>query len=87
MPPWFASRSTPDLLILVIAGAIGITVVSFSVWLGVLLVTQPERDVTTAATALAGILNTMVGLLAGFLAGRLGRTGQKVEDENKGGTP
>ncbi len=68
--PWFADRSTGDLLILIIAVTICFAVLASGAWLAVLALTQPERDVSAGFSAVADVVNTLIGLLAGFLAGR-----------------
>jgi len=85
-------RPTGDLMVLMVA-----TTVCGSVVLGgaaVILVTllRPDIDVTNAARNIADLLNTLIGLLAGFLAGRTDANvtaARKLHDEDgkKGDTP
>lgn len=67
-------RSTGDLLVLMIAGTICITVLAAGASLTIVAIVQPERDITDTVGALANVINVLVGLLAGFLAGRRQRT-------------
>jgi hypothetical protein len=68
--PWWAERSTGDLLILIIALTICFATLASGAWLAILAFKQPERDVTQGFAAVADVINTLIGLLAGFLAGR-----------------
>jgi hypothetical protein len=40
---------------------------------GVITVVNPDKDLSVWISRITGILNTMLGLLAGFLAGRTDR--------------
>jgi hypothetical protein len=44
---------------------------------------HPDYDITVIASRLAGLLNTLVGLLAGFLAGRTDLARGKDKDEDQ----
>jgi hypothetical protein len=68
--PRLADRSTTDLLILMIAGTICFAVLSAGAAVAVVEIRDPDADTSTAANAISDILNTLIGLLAGFLAGR-----------------
>lgn len=65
-----AGRSTSDLLVLLL----GLTLCSALMLAGitalVLLMARPDLDPTRILSAVAGAFNTLIGLLAGFLAGR-----------------
>lgn len=63
-------RSTGDLLVLMIAGTICVVVVTVTLSLIVQAWFQPDRDTSPAASAIGDVINTLIGLLAGFLAGR-----------------
>ena len=67
----FKNRSTGEILILVIGLTIcGYVIASGTVVL-VLSFVNPEASIlTSAARNIADVINTLVGLLAGFLAGR-----------------
>jgi len=68
--PWIARRTTGDLLILVIAVTICFAVLAGGGALVVLALAQPTRPLATAFAAIANVINILIGLLAGFLAGR-----------------
>ena len=67
---WFEDRSTGDLLILIIACTICGSVFAAGGMLAFLAWQQPDRDVSQGFATIADVINTLIGLLAGFLAGR-----------------
>ena len=79
-------RPTGDLMVLLVAVTVCGSVVFGGV--AVILVTlfQPDVDVTNAARNIADLLNTLIGLLAGFLAGRTDANvtaARKMNEEQK----
>lgn len=65
----FRDRSTGELLVLLIAATVcGYVVVS--VVLTIVLAIFTDKDITGAARNIADVINTMIGLLAGFLVGK-----------------
>jgi hypothetical protein len=65
----FKNRSTGELLVIMVA----ITVCGYvfiSIIVTLLLAFFTDRDVTAAARNITDIINTLIGLLAGYLAGR-----------------
>lgn len=66
----FRDRPTGDLLVLMIAGTVCFGVLASGAIIAVVVLLHPETDVSNWISRVSGILNTMVGLLAGFLAGR-----------------
>lgn len=71
-------RSTPDVLLLLIAGTICAVVLFVGGAIFVLEVTG--KDTSNLAGNLTDVVNTLVGIMAGFLAGRTGSRGKR-EDE------
>jgi hypothetical protein len=63
-------RTTGDLLVLMIAGTVCGVVLLVSLSLIVEAWVHPEADTSGASAAIGDVINTLVGLLAGFLAGR-----------------
>jgi hypothetical protein len=72
--PWFADRTTGDLLILVIASTVCFSVLASGTALFIVTLVTPERDTTAGFHAVSDVVNTLIGLLAGVLAGRTDAT-------------
>ena len=64
------SRPTGDLLVLMFAGTICFMVIGSGVAVVFVRVTNPTSDVSQSVGVIADIINTMLGLTAGFVAGR-----------------
>jgi hypothetical protein len=67
-------RPTTDLLILIIAGTICAAILLGIVGVFVVEVANPNTDLAKLAGNLNDVISTLVGLLAGWLAGRTERT-------------
>jgi len=63
-------RSTGDLMVLLIAGTICFMVVGTAAAVVVVEIVNPKIDTSTATRQISDVINTLIGLLAGFLAGR-----------------
>lgn len=63
-------RPTGDLLVLLIAGTICFTVLASGATVALVRIWHPDSDTTVATNILSDTINTLIGLLAGFLAGR-----------------
>lgn len=67
-------RSTADLIILILATFVGMTVLMAAVALFVTELVHPQADTSSGVTALAsvvnGAINVILGAVAGFIAGR-----------------
>lgn len=68
--PWWAERTTGDLLILGISFTVCFSVLASGALVGLLALVQPTRDTSAMVGAIGDVINTLIGLLAGFLAGR-----------------
>lgn len=68
--PRIRDRSTGDLLVLMIAGTICGGLIATGIVTTIFVFLNPGFDVTGPARFVADIVNTLIGLLAGFLAGR-----------------
>lgn len=68
------SRSTADLIILIMALSVGTVVVLSAASLFAIELFRPEADTSTGVTALSavvtGSVNVILGAVAGFIAGR-----------------
>jgi len=63
-------RSTGEILVLMVAATVcGYVVVTGAVII-LLVIVRPDHDYTNAARNIADVVNTLIGLMAGFLAGR-----------------
>ena len=76
-------RPTGDLMVLMVA-----TTVCSSVFVGgaaivFLAVLRPDLDTANFARNIADLLNTLIGLLAGFLAGRTDANVTKMRQEEQ----
>ena len=63
-------KPTGDLMVLMIATTVCSSVFVGGAALVVLAVARPDLDTSNFARNIADLLNTLIGLLAGFLAGR-----------------
>lgn len=63
-------RPTSDLLILMIAGTICSSVLGAAFVVAILAFVHPEQDAGKALALISDTLNTLIGLLAGYVAGR-----------------
>jgi hypothetical protein len=63
-------RGTGETLMLLIAGTICLSVLVIEVFVITLSFIDPDRDVTGAVAFVSSTLNTLIGLLAGYIAGR-----------------
>ena len=70
MSPKLRDRPTGELLVLMIAGTLCGAVVIGSLSIIAIAMFRPEYDYNGGARTIADLLTTMVGLLAGYLAGR-----------------
>jgi hypothetical protein len=80
LPPRLRDRPTGDILVLLVAGTVCFGVLASGLIIAVISLVHPETDVSNWIARVSAILNTMVGLLAGFLAGRNGREQATSED-------
>jgi protein-S-isoprenylcysteine O-methyltransferase Ste14 len=73
-------RATGDLLVLMIAGTVCFSVLAAGGACVVALIIDPDANVVPVVSRVTGVINTLIGLLAGFLAGRTNLT-KKPGDE------
>lgn len=67
---WLHSRSTGDLLVMLIAATVCFCVLAAGGAVTVLAFVHPEVNTTAVVGTISDVINTLIGLLAGFLAGR-----------------
>jgi hypothetical protein len=83
--PWsmkrLRDRSTGDILVLMVAGTVCVSVMLTGATITVVEVFHPSTDTSGAVRAVSGIINTLIGLLAGFLAGRTDYTMDRKRGE------
>lgn len=63
-------RQTPDVVALILASTVAIVVVSTTLALLYLRLTQPEADPSDAAMSIGRLVEVIVAALIGYLAGR-----------------
>lgn len=78
-------RSTPDLLVLIIASTICLAILIAVIGVFVIHVYEPKSDLNGLVGNLNDVINTMIGLMAGYLAGRQGgrRTRRRDDEEEE----
>jgi uncharacterized membrane protein HdeD (DUF308 family) len=78
-------RSTGDILVLMITLTVCFGVLASGLIIAAISLFHPESDVSNWVSRISGILNTMLGLLAGFLAGRNGNGRRNGHDPSSTG--
>lgn len=68
--PWFADRTTGDLLVIAITATVCFSVLAAGMALFIVTLRLPDRDTTAGFHAISDVVNTLIGLLAGFMAGK-----------------
>ena len=78
-------RSTVDWLVLMIAGTVCFAVLATGATVAVLEIRNYRVDTTGVVSTLSDVINTLIGLMAGFLAGRAGVTRHQPPDQAQNG--
>lgn len=65
-----SDRPTADLVILFLAGLVGIVILTMLVFIAWVSVYNPEVKITDLAIRIAAITNTLTGAIVGYVAGR-----------------
>jgi hypothetical protein len=66
----FSDRSTSDMLVLMIAGTICLSVLGSTVFIIITSFINPEDEHAAAVAVISDTIQMLVSLLAGFIAGR-----------------
>lgn len=66
----FGERSTGEIIVLVIAVSVCFVVVFGVIAIAIVEVIDSETDTIGAAAVISDVVNTLIGVMAGFLAGR-----------------
>lgn len=66
----FLDRPTGEVLVLSITFTVCFGVLASGLMIGIIVIFRPGTDVSVWVSRVTGLMSTMVGLLAGFLAGR-----------------
>jgi hypothetical protein len=74
------------MLVMMIAGTICLVVVTVTVGLIVEEFLRPEHDTSAPASQIGDIINTLIGLLAGFLAGKADKVVGTRDGNGRGST-
>ena len=85
--PRFRDRSTGDILVLLVAGTVCFTVVTSGATIVIIEIFHPSTDTEAGLRTITGIINTLIGLLAGFLAGKTGSALSEEEERKKDPPP
>lgn len=85
------SRGTADIVILILATAIGLMVLFSAAALFTIELLRPDADTSQGVTALSavvsGAINVILGAVAGFIAGRAARKEPEDPPYNRGAEP
>ena len=74
-------RSTSDTLVLIVATTICVAILIAVVGVFLLTAFKPKTDLGGLIGNLGDVINTMIGLMAGFLAGKSGGRRRRGDDD------
>lgn len=63
-------QNTADLIALILAGILGVVVITTTIALLYISATNPEQDIARAGEAIGRIIAVIVAALVGYMAGR-----------------
>ncbi len=88
--PRLRDRSLNELLVLLVTGTVCFSVLASGAALFIIVLIHPERDFSAAVGALAGLIGSLISVLAGFMAGhstaKLGQSENGSGDQGGKGT-
>lgn len=64
------SRSTADMVILILASAVAVILVLSVVLVGIVELAHPDQDPGSAAAAVTSMATVLMGVVVGYVAGR-----------------
>lgn len=67
---WLRWRTTGEVLVIIIAGTVCFSVLAAGATIAIIEIVHPSSNTDLVVTKLGGVINTLIGLMAGFLAGR-----------------
>jgi hypothetical protein len=70
-------RTTTDVLILLVAGTICFAILATGAAVAALNIARPGVDTSTSQKTISDAVNLLIGILAGFLAGKTQQTQEK----------
>ena len=80
----FKNRSTFDIVVVILAATVGLTVMLVVLGVIMLRLFRPEVDVKGAGAVIGNILTTLVGALVGFIGGRAtGKMEERIANGEK----
>jgi uncharacterized oligopeptide transporter (OPT) family protein len=66
-------RTSPEIVVLILAATLGVLLVASVVFVGVIELTQPETDTAVAISSITNTITLLCGAVVGYLAGRVAR--------------
>ncbi len=76
-------RSTADMLVLMIAGTICVAILIATAGVFVVRIYQPKVDLSALVGNLNDVVNTLIGIMAGFLAGKQSNRRRRKDDDDE----
>jgi ABC-type Na+ efflux pump permease subunit len=84
-PPFWLTRTTGELVILGLAITVILMLLGAGMSIIIFEAIDPDTDTNPGLVVLSDILNTLIGVIAGYLAGR--QEAPKVNGQEKRSTP
>jgi uncharacterized membrane protein HdeD (DUF308 family) len=75
------ARPTGDILILSLTLTVCFSLIASGLVVAIIAFVHPNKDLSLWVSRITGIINTMIGVIAGFLAGRTEMTSRKNSEE------
>jgi hypothetical protein len=65
-----------------VTGTVCLAILASGVTIVVVEITNPQIDTEAGLRSITGIINTLIGLIAGFLAGKTGSTLEREKEDD-----